>query len=318
MRQPKITIAYLTFRKNPRFEWFALSLKREFESNVFDPADAQIVVIDGRLWYDDARHAQMIAAAAERIQFEHHPPKPTIWQGPSRRTSRDFFAAANARNTALMSTLAPHVAFVDDLSWLSPGWLAAHLQAAESGYVLAGMTFKCKNIQVNENGDVKFDLFSPGNDSRWVQMTDAFQACPGAWLYGGTFSVPLSAALAVNGQDEIHDSIGGEDYDFGIRLERVGVPMRISKTCMTIEDEDAHHAEAPMIRLDKSWPGEDGPYSSNFLLARLLRETSRVHAVGNRYNLADERARVLAGGSLPLPPADVMRHWVDGQPLSEL
>ena len=312
----RLTIVYLTFRIHPRFEWFCSSLAREFRStHDVSPEEVQVIVIDGRLWYDAHRHLGMLDAARGLIKFEHRAPKPSPWQGPSRQTQRDYFCAASVRNTAFAYARGPHVAFADDLSVLLPGWLDAHLWAAQGGYVLAGTTCKNRNIKVSDEGTIEsFDTFIPGQDSRIKLVTQALQSCPGQWLFGGTFSVPLSYALAVNGQDEIHDTIGGEDYDFGIRLERAGVPIKISKGCGTYEDEDGHHSEAPMIRLDKPWPGPDGPYSSNLLLNRLLRESGRYTTIGNDFTLRAVRERVLEGLEFPSVAPD-LKHWVDDQPL---
>jgi hypothetical protein len=314
-----LTIAYVTFRKAPRFDWFARSLARELRASP-DAPELQILVVDGRLWADDdVRRCQLLSEAAGLIGFQHVPPKPTVWQGPHRLTSKDYFCAANTRNTAFALARGSHVAFVDDLSVLLPGWLNSHVHAMKHGYVLCGSTCKNNNIVVDDAGNiVSFDPFPPGQDSRMPEMQrheSPFQ-CNGGWLYGGTFSVPLELALAVNGQDEQCDTIGGEDYDFGSRLERAGAVIRAT-TIGTFEDEDGHHAEAPMVRLDKPWPGEHGPYSSNYLLHRLQSEPRRTQPLGNNFDLRELRAKVLAGEPFPVP-TEPSKHWVDGQPLSEM
>lgn len=322
----RLTIAYLTFRKNPRFAWFASSLARELRANDLGPQDVQVVVVDGRLWYDAARKDEIAAqwwkamSSLGAFSLEHVPPMPNVWQGPHRLTQQDFFAAANARNTALALARAPHVAFVDDLSVLLPNWLACHLKAQVHGYVLCGTTCKVNNLVVSDAGDiVSFDRFEPGMDSRLARLYDAAEVinCSGSWVFGGTFSVPLEAALRVNGQDSIHDSIGGEDYDFGVRLERIGTSIRITRACGTYELESGHHEEAPMVRLDKPWSGEDGPYGSNVLLNKLLRERDRTWTVGNEYNLRELRDRVLGGAPFP-PPSGPTTYWMDGEPLGRL
>ncbi len=316
----KLTIVYLTFRHHPHFEWFCSSLAREFRSMPdVNPEDVQVIVIDGRLWDENPhRHLGMLDAAGGLIKFEHHPPKPSPWQGPYRQTTKDYFCAAASRNTAFAYARAPHVAFVDDLSVLLPGWLKAHMHAAQHSYVLCGTTCKMKNIIVDPLGAITSAiLFPPGQDSRLPKLGEGLQTCQGSWLFGGTFSVPLSLAIAVNGLDEIADTIGGEDYDFGIRLERAGGVIRISKECGTYEDEDGHHTESPMVRLDKPQTGWDGPFTSNLLLNRLLRESSRTWTVGNPYKLTDLRGRILAGGEFPMPELG-QKHWVDGQPLHSM
>jgi hypothetical protein len=316
-----LSIVYLTFRIRPRFEWFASSLARELRSmpDIDPKTNVQVIVIDGRLWHDgDNRRAELREAARGLIEFEHHAPKPSVWQGPHRKTAKDYFCAASARNTAFAYARGNHVAFVDDLSVLLPGWLKAHVHAAAHGYVLCGTTCKQKNIVVDDGGTiVSFNYFGPGQDSRLLKIKSDYQKCGGSWLYGGTFSVPLELALKINGQDEIHDIIGGEDYDFGMRLERIGADIQISRLCGTYEDEDGHHAETPMVRLDKPWGGIDGPYTSNYLLNKLLKEHDRSTTVGNSFDLRQLREHVLAGGDFPIPSGP-LRYWVDGQPLSEM
>jgi hypothetical protein len=313
-----LTIAYITFRERPRFEWFVKSLRREVRDTGSDFSSLQVLVVDGRLWVDPNRAMEMqaVAKSAGGLEFQHVPPKPTVWQGPNRLTSKDYFAAANTRNTAFCYTQGSHVAFVDDLSVLRPGWLKCHLEALKVHYVLSGLTDKIKNIDVNDNGDViSFTEHPPGRDSRRGQIpATGVHGSNGSWLYGGTFSVPLEGALRVNGQDEICDSIGGEDYDFGIRLQRAGYVLRISAECATYEDEDAHHTEAPMVRLDKPCPG--GPYGSNVLYNRLTQE-NRFLPLGNNFSLRDLRSHILAGGTFPVTNLPD-KYWLDNQPLVEM
>ena len=316
-----LTVVYLTFRLRPRFEWFAASYMRELAAVPEAAAEGvQVVVIDGRLWHDTARQDAFKEIAAGRFAFEHVPPKPSVWQGPHRLTQRDYFCAASARNTAFALARGRHTIFVDDLSVLLPGWLKAHLHAATNGYVLAGTTCKHKNIVVGDDGSVvSYTEFPPGRDSRLAHFPggDGVHPCSGQWLYGGTFSIPTELALRLNGQDEIHDIIGGEDYDLGIRAGRTGTRISISRACGTFEDEDGHHTEAAMVRLDKPWPGSQGPFSSNYLLNRLTQESSRTTTIGNHFDLRELRNRVLRGEDFPIP-GEPVRHWVDGQPLSEM
>jgi hypothetical protein len=343
---PVITIGYITSRIDPRFAWFAASLARELRAvSELAIEDVQVIVVDARLWRDEtARRAELSAAVSSRFPFDHVSPKPSVWQGPHRLTAQDWFCAATARNTILALARAQHVAFVDDLSVLVSGWLKAHLHAAANRYVLAGCTNKRSNVVVDFDGGYRCDPFA-GDDSRFglFRGPDDYAPCAGSQLYGGTFSVPLESALAVNGVDEIHDGIaGGEDYDFGIRLERLGSTIRICRTCVTVEDGPAHQSENVRLanlqqwikcvdmwwdlshpeardyqRAETGWANVRGVRASDAIGDRLRRETTRVWSVGNNFNLRELREKMLRGESFPIPTEPTQR-WVDGLSLVKI
>ena len=298
----RLTIVYLTFREKPRFEWFASSLERELRRTpAFDRRDLQVLVIDGR-------YPRKLEAP---FAFEHHAPKPTVWQGPHRLTKRDYFCAANSRNTALALTRHEHVVFVDDLSVLLPGWLKAHLHAAEHKYVLCCLMCKRGNLEVDDTGAVlRADEIEFGTDPRIAQLEDCdVSRCEGGALYGGTFSLPTERALRVNGQDEIYDAIGAEDCDLGVRLERDGALMIINRTCRTFEDADGHKQSLPrMIGADDL---------CRVLFDRLRQEKERIMPLGNAFDLRALRDAVLAGEPF-LVPVGPETYWVDGSSLSDL
>lgn len=303
-----LTIAYITSRADPRFEWFAASLSREMRDAAIDGSRLQVIVVD--------------SLAPRKLEapfpFEHRSPKPTVWQGRHRLTRRDYFAPSNTRNTAFALARHEHIAFVDDLSVLLPGWLKAHVHAAANKYVLAGTTSRYFDVVCDSAGDYRHGMPSPdirldhGRDSRLKSLPegDGIHRCLASeWLYGGTFSVPLKTALTVNGYDEIYN--GGalyDDGDFGIRVGRTGIDMMITRTCGTIEDE-LGHTENSAIRID------NGSHNGNVLIDQLRRDSNRIWTVGNVFNLKELRDRTLAGNPFPIP-TEPSTHWVDGQPLS--
>jgi glycosyl transferase family 7 (putative galactosyltransferase) len=323
---PFCSFSFLTTREDPKIEWFMDSLARELDSLGPSKPTFELIIIDSRLWYvdQDERRQKFRDAAKGRFgELIHVPPKPSVWQGPARLTTFDMFCGAGARNTAFCYARGEHVVFVDDLSVLLPGWASGHLHAAQFKYVMCGST--CKNLDmVVEDGIVKsFTLFPPGQDHRLRGAPkDGSVRCSGSWLFGGTFSVPLNAALDVNGFDEINNGIGCEDYDFGIRLDKSGQKICFNKTCGTMESEEAHHLEPHtlMLRIDKKLnpaiantiPG-DG-HSSNLLYDRLINAKSPWTTDQHQPNLRQLRDRILSGGQFPIP-TEPRRHWVDGQPL---
>lgn len=313
-----MTVAYVTCRMKPRFDWFAHSLAHEMRTTPgIKPENIQVLIIDSRLWYEEHRRQDFLDIVGGRFQFDHHPPKPSAWQGPQRQTSVDYFCAVNARNSALAYTKANHVAFADDVGVLLPGWLRAHLAAMDGHYALVGTTSKVRNLEVNEEGEVTSYRTSPGGeDTRIPQIHQPLQKCSGLWLYGGTFSTPMKYALAVNGKDECYMGINGADYDFGLRLERAGAPFYTTKSCARYESKD--DVEPRAQHCNKAWAGSDGPQVNNYLINDLKR-TARSWTRGNDYVLRDVRHRVLEMGEAGFPAVQPnTRHWVDKQLLSEM
>jgi hypothetical protein len=318
-----LTVAYVTCRIRPRFDWFCASLAREIrQTRGIQPENLQIVVVDSRLWYDENRAKEMADIAAKYgLIIEHRAPKPSPWQGPQRQTSQDYFCAVNARNTALAYTQATHVAFADDVGVLLPGWLSAHLAALDGGYALVGTTCKVTGLDVADDGTIRhYRMAHKGEDSRIHQMKSSLHPCPGNWLYGGTFSVPMRFALAVNGKDEAYMGINGADYDFGFRLEYAGCKFFATRAGRYEGKEIApgEAVEPRAAHCNKAWKGPDGPHTNDFLLKDIQR-TRRHWTRGNDYSLRDVRERVLKFGEAGFPPVQPNTvHWIDKQPLSEM
>jgi hypothetical protein len=324
-----LTVVYLTTRDDPKVEWFMDSLARELDSLGPSRPETEVVIIDSRLWYLDQEQRRdkfRVASKGRFGELVHVPPKPSVWQGPTRLTKFDMFCGAGARNTAFCYARGEHVAFADDLSVLMPGWASGHLHAAQMKYVMCGSTCKNKNMVVEDGVVVSYDLFPPGQDHRLQGAPkDGSIRCPGSWLFGGTFSVPLKVALDVNGFDEINNGVGCEDYDFGIRIGKTEQKICFNKTCATMESEEAHHLERHtiMLRIDKKLHPDvargvsgDG-HSSCLLYDRLMSAKTAWTSDPNQPVLRELRDRVLRGEPFPVP-TEPRRHWVDGQPLEEI
>jgi len=125
----------------------------------------------------------------------------------------------------------------------------------------------------------------------------------------------MDAYLACNGQDEICDSGGAEDYDLGIRLMRAGYKIFYNRNMFTIESEELHAQKPIMIRVIAKDP-DKAQDSSQILLRRVVSE-DRITTISNYYNLREEREKVLAGGnpSLILEPR---HYWYNGTPIEEM
>ena len=144
-------------------------------------------------------------------------PKPNMWQGPHRLTSVDWWATANARNTAIVLAKHDYIVFLDDRSRLGPKWLeTVRVAERERASVVCGSYVK------HENDPANISKMKRTVDHRYGLNPDGKLNCGGGWLYGCTFGLPLAWALEVNGLEEGCDGLTGEDYIFGLMLGNAG------------------------------------------------------------------------------------------------
>lgn len=310
-----LTIAYITARKQPRFRWFCDSLCREVERSDHD--FPEVLFVDLQLDYvPRPRTIELEKAVAGRFEYSHVPPKPSSWQGTHRLTKRDYFCAANARNTALILGTTANIAFVDDKSILMPGWLECVLQACRNGEVLLGAYMIVNDMEVQDGELINWSTFEV--DSRWNIAEHAHKVpISGNSLYGCTFCLPVSSAVSVNGFDEYCDGHGAEDYDFGIRLSRCGCRIFYDRSMMVLIQKESGTSGTG----DRSLPGrrkkhDDGQCTDHYLLNRLLGDSSRTTTLAGWCDIREQRQRVQAG--LPIEHDLPDKDWVDGQPLAEL
>lgn len=313
------TIAYMTNRKNPRIRWFFDSLNRELEDNY---SDVKLVVVDfyaqrSRDWgTTNVKNRQAAFKKQAHCDFLHVPPKPTVWQGPHRRAGRDWFAASNARNTALCYAEGEYLVCVDDLSVLLPGWLDWLKYAMERRWVACGAYKKMLNLDVRQGNVFSCTEHEQGVDTRLGHYDNSMPTrVTGNAAFGCSFAAPIEALLEVNGWDEDNDSMSGEDYCCGIMLEKQGYLLYYLPGMMTYESEEAHAEDKPFLRHIKPYQGSR---DSSHRMLDWVKSGNRPK--GHNYDgcdLRELRERILAGGEFPvtgLPEHD----WRDGQPICEM
>lgn len=307
-----LTIAYLTNRLDPKIEWFFDSLQRETGGN---GSGWSLVVVD-------FNHADRPSDFITIPDVDHVPPKPTVWQGPHRLTKDNYFAAANARNTALCLASDGWIVFVDDLSVLMPGWLAAVREAMAKGYVACGAYRKVKNLVVEAGKAVSFEHHAAGVDHRWnYGRDDKPVKCGGNWAYGCSLALPVDLALSVGGYPEaLCDGCGYEDTVFGLMLENAGATFRYDRRMLTLESEEHHHLPGQFFKRDDPCKGDPNASPRDDQSHAMLN-----YARANRYHpnyfgaegIRGLRQRVLAGEDFPVMQIPEHR-WFDGKPLAEL
>lgn len=307
-----LTVAYMTSRPNPRFEWFTASLRRQVLESGWQLTDVNLVVVD--FYADDPGRCSYINDRANGFKITLTPPKPTVWQGKYRLTKRDYFAASNARNTAFCFAPDGYIAYVDDLSVLMPKWFSRVREAIKHARVTCGAYKKATKLVVEDGIAVSWD--EEKIDSRWNFGRDD-QPVPitGGALYGCSLVLPTDFVLKVNGWDEDCDRMGGEDWVFGTMLEKWGCPLVYDRSMLTFESDEAH-SEGPVFnRIDKG----KSPNDASHRMLRWVTKEGRRQAP-NYFGIAGIgglRRRILRGEDFPI--AQNPQHcWYDGQALTEM
>lgn len=299
-----MTIAYMTNRCNPRFQWFADGLKRQGADQ-----SIEVLVVD---FYADDRDLGLVGR--ERgLNCRSITPKPTVWQGKHRLTKENYFAAANARNTAICAAKSDYIVFADDLSVPGDRWLERARWHQRVGNVVAGSYQKVMKMVVEDGKLASFGEFEAGKDHRRAHQKYSMAPCYGSWFFGCSCGGPIEAFLEINGYPEIADGMGYEDSVTGDALRANGRAIFFDKELLTYESEEGHHEDKPFIRAD---PGVS-PNDKSHALLNLCRGVKRFDNFFGPEGIRGLRAKVQSGE--PFPIVGIPEHeWFTGKPLREL
>ena len=329
-----ITIAYLTCRKDPKIEWFFYSLNRELKGNW---NDINIIIVDYWIQFDNdnERKQQLKEIYNHFISDEkiiHISPKPTPLQGKYKVSNSNYFCASNARNTAFIHCKTDYIACIDDLTVIKEGWLEVVRWGQLNNYIVCGSYAKVKKINVDEHGNYTFDEASLqlGLDSRFnhVSINNDFSTkVSGSWLYGCSFALPLSLALTIDGFDEACNGIGAEDYDFGIRLNRITTEIYYSKQMFSYEDEDLHFTKdntkfirnSKLLTENTTMKSKIGIMSDHALLQNVLHSNSSQPYIPSHLNIIRNSIQNNTFNiNEYIKEFSNLRDWVDGTLYSDM
>lgn len=304
----KLTICYITTRKENQFQWFADSLLDQLSCD----DDISIVMVDVYGKYVERSNNFWNRIG---IPFIGTPPKPSVWQGEHRLTKQNWFAASNARNTCLCYAPDGYIAYVDDLSVLGPHWLQSVREAMAGNYIVLGTYEKLKNMMV-ENGRIMYSQ-PYSMDARWNHVRADVTSCGGDWLYGCSLAGPVQAFLDVNGWPEtLCDGLGSEDYCMGIAMGNTGkYSFRFDRRMKTFESEELHHIGEVFKKSDFGISPND---KSHAALNTAKQSKWFPQYLGDGFEtISDLRQHILNGGEFPIRKHPE-HEWFLGTPLKDL
>ena len=283
----KITIAYITAREEPCLDWLIDGLDQQARAS----DKIELIVVDALGRPAAAIGYRPVNAIKKLVETR---PKPSIWQGEHRITAHDFFANANARNTAIIMCTTEYICFLDDRCKLDLGWLdQIRLGEKKRESVICGPCDKHEDKGVSV-------------DHRRHHAPQGKQNCGGGWCFGGNFALPLKWLLEVNGCEEGCDPVGLEDCVLGHMLENVG--RQIDFIAEMSVQLDRHGFVHPL-----NFPRHDkGPSPHD-----------KSHAIQDRFfprkrteftpDLKKLRRQISKNKPFPIPdPSGDYRDWYDG------
>ena len=311
----RISIGYITSRKEPEIQWFLDSLEKQISKS----DEIEVVVIDlllrDRFNTEWSLNPEFYKLGG--IDLKITSPKPCIWSGESRITKENWWSKCNSLNTFLCMATHSFICMVDDRCVAQAGFLDSIRAAISGDYIMAGSYEKRHGMTV-ENGAIKHGGIIVAKDSRHdyvlANSIPTPMTCGGEWLFGCCVAMPLEWALQVNGYPERCDSMSFEDVIFGLILQNNGYPIKFDPRARIIEDRSPDKLGEPMKRTAK----ERFPHDKDDKAHTTLRWVKTAKRSENDFEIRELRAKIQRGE--PFPPVDTSKEhldWFDNQPVKD-
>lgn len=317
-----ISLIYLTNRQDCKLKWTIHSFANQYDGSI----PVEWVIVD--FWQKEPGRKEYIEKCiGGSFHYQHISPKPSCVQGEHRITKENWFAASNARNTGCVYANGSYMAFIDDLSMLGENWFKAVKRGYESNMVVAGCYAKVLGLNVEYGKRISGENVERGKDAR-LKANPNSRYIGGGELFGCSFALPVETYCSVNGMEEILDTLGMEDYTFGIQLQKKGYSIWFDVDMYSEENEEMHGGGLVFKREDKLLTPEQyeearqrlgcthrigGRTDSSHLFLDLLYSQQTPWSFGNNFNLKELRETK----QFKMPIGNET-HWVDLQLLSEM
>lgn len=305
----KLSLIYSTGRLDPHLDWTLDALAGQW----MDGDEVELILVDvfdrgisPESTLCGAREQAILARSPQITRVIAVPPRPNIWQGKYRVTSRDWWATEVSRNTGIVLASHPQIAFLDDRCRPGSQWVATVRQYATTRDAVAAGSY--------DKLEGPVDAPRVTHDHRLGLSPQGKVNCGGGWLYGCSFTLPLAWALEVNGFEEGCCGLGGEDYIFGMMLTNAGRRIDYTPGMHVSQDRTVGNETCK-----GTYGGRDKGISPNDKShAAVTRFGSRIRTEFTP-ELRALRAVLAAGGSFPIPDPTVdYRDWFDNELVREM
>lgn len=311
-----LSLAYFTNRRQPMIHWMLDAMRYHGGDGI------NLIVVD--FYHSERNQNDEVWKRVNRIG-KHVPPHPNVWNGPSRLTKENWFAASTSRNTAILNCETSHLLMVDDLSVPTSGFFKHAREAAATNWVVCGSYRKVNRLKVSDGQIESFDDHPQGHDSRLRYRPKNIHKCSGSLLFGCNLVAPVEAFLKIGGwPSDLCDGLGGEDYCCGICLENAGYQIMFNPAMQTYESEELHHVEPAFKKDDyhfdngrvvKGGNGFSDKSHSALSIARASKHFNNAcFGVGG---IREARNKTLAGEPVHFDMSPT-HDWYTKQPLSEM
>lgn len=312
----KLSLIYVTGRRDPHLDWTLDALASQWK----DEDEVELILVDalGRGISQEStlcggREQVILARSPQITRVIATLPKPNMWQGAYRLTDRDWWATAVSRNTGIVLATHPQLAFLDDRCRPGAQWAETVQRYAELPRAVAAGSYD------KLEGDVGAPYVT--QDHRIGVCPEGMENCGGGWLYGCSLTLPLAAALDVNGFEEGCCGMGGEDYIFGLMLEKAGYRIDYSPALHVSQDRTNGNSTLKGAKTVLRGSGGSAPYAScDKGTASASKSYAAITRFGSRKrteftpDLCGLRAVLAAGGDFLVPDPTVdHRDWYDGE-----